>query len=97
MTRRLNRKNPCIGTARAKLIHRLTLKGKTRVEAEMVAVSIESGSVAVSSLEDKIARRHATILDPKNWDSCDGEAHSNAYIDNCGSCLPNWGKVWKGA
>lgn len=22
---------------------------------------------------------------------CEGEAHSNAYIDNCGLCAPYWG------
>ena len=24
---------------------------------------------------------------------CDGEAHSNPFIDNCGVCAPRWGKV----
>lgn len=24
---------------------------------------------------------------------CPGEAHSNAYIDNCSHCAPNWGVV----
>ena len=24
---------------------------------------------------------------------CPGEAHSNPFIDNCGVCAPNWGKV----
>jgi len=24
---------------------------------------------------------------------CDGAAHSNAYIDNCGTCAPRWGFV----
>jgi len=24
---------------------------------------------------------------------CDGEAHRNAYIDNCGKCAPRWGEV----
>jgi hypothetical protein len=23
---------------------------------------------------------------------CTGEAHSNPYIDNCGVCMPHWGK-----
>lgn len=23
---------------------------------------------------------------------CNGEAHSNPFIDNCGVCLPHWGK-----
>lgn len=26
------------------------------------------------------------------WIKCNGEAHSNPYIDNCGSCMPFWGK-----
>jgi hypothetical protein len=24
---------------------------------------------------------------------CDGEAHSNPHIDNCGKCAPRWGFV----
>lgn len=24
---------------------------------------------------------------------CTGEAHSNAYIDNCGVCMPEWGQI----
>jgi hypothetical protein len=26
------------------------------------------------------------------WKACEGEAHSNAFIDNCMICLPNWGQ-----
>ena len=26
---------------------------------------------------------------------CNGEAHSNAFIDNCGSCMPRWGVTGK--
>lgn len=90
------KKTPSIGEARAKLIKRLCLKGRERQHAEAIAASIEAGTVSVECLEDKIARRHANILDPKNWEECNGEAHSNPYIDNCGGCAPNWGKVWKG-
>lgn len=25
------------------------------------------------------------------WVKCNGEAHRNAYIDNCGVCMPFWG------
>ena len=24
---------------------------------------------------------------------CNGDAHSNPYIDNCGVCMPNWGWI----
>jgi hypothetical protein len=24
---------------------------------------------------------------------CTGEAHSNAFIDNCSLCAPNWGVI----
>jgi len=24
---------------------------------------------------------------------CPGEAHSNPFIDHCGTCMPRWGKV----
>lgn len=27
------------------------------------------------------------------WEKCDGEAHSNPYIDSCGTCTPRWGWV----
>jgi hypothetical protein len=26
------------------------------------------------------------------WVICTGEAHSNPYIDNCGVCMPYWGR-----
>ena len=26
---------------------------------------------------------------------CNGEAHGNPHIDNCGVCMPNWGWVAK--
>lgn len=25
---------------------------------------------------------------------CEGEAHSNAFIDNCSICMPSWGSYW---
>ena len=25
------------------------------------------------------------------WNACDGEAHSNCFIDNCMQCAPHWG------
>lgn len=28
-----------------------------------------------------------------NLQPCGGEAHSNAFIDNCGRCAPRWGWV----
>lgn len=34
-------------------------------------------------------------LAPTVTEECGGEAHSNAYIDNCGRCAPLWGKVLK--
>ena len=27
------------------------------------------------------------------FEECNGEAHSNAMIDNCGRCAPRWGWV----
>lgn len=29
----------------------------------------------------------------KPLERCEGEAHSNAYIDNCHTCAPRWGWV----
>jgi hypothetical protein len=40
----------------------------------------------------------ADILSREGIDSlyrCDGEAHRNPHIDNCGMCAPRWG--WLGA
>lgn len=27
------------------------------------------------------------------FEPCGGEAHSNAYIDNCSRCMPRWGFI----
>lgn len=27
----------------------------------------------------------------KKYIQCDGQAHTNPYIDNCFVCMPNWG------
>lgn len=89
-------KNPSIGEARSKLIRRIQLKSNSSFkEAETIADGIHSGLIEITTLKDKVAIRHATILLPSNWVECTGEAHQNLYIDHCGSCLPNWGKVWK--
>ena len=71
-----------------------TLTVALHKKAEATASLVESGTMKVVDFKDKICQRYATILDPNNWKECDGEAHSNPYIDNCMSCLPNWGKVW---
>lgn len=63
--------------------------------ARTTADAIESGTLKVADLKDKVSRRHANILDPENWEPCDGEAHTNPNIDGCGQCSPNWSKVWK--
>lgn len=39
-------------------------------------------------LADLLAQYNLAPLEP-----CDGEAHSSAYIDNCGRCSPRWGFV----
>lgn len=26
---------------------------------------------------------------------CNGDAHSNAFIDHCGVCMPHWGKIYR--
>lgn len=45
-----------------------------------------------------IANRLRTIASTHGLDvprKCEGEAHSNAYIDHCGVCMPHWGWVQK--
>jgi|SRR5579884_809895 len=45
-----------------------------------------------------IANRLRTIASSHGLEvptKCNGEAHSNAFIDNCGVCMPNWGIVAK--
>lgn len=34
-----------------------------------------------------------TAPEGKKLVPCDGAAHSNAYIDNCGRCAPRWGWI----
>jgi len=40
------------------------------------------------TLQRLLSDRGLTIPRP-----CNGDAHSNPYIDNCGVCMPNWGWI----
>lgn len=45
-----------------------------------------------------IANRLRTIASTHKLEvprKCEGEAHSNPFIDNCGCCMPRWGVVAK--
>lgn len=41
----------------------------------------------------EIERRMAMNFSVEPLQPCDGEAHSNAHIDNCMCCAPRWGFV----
>ena len=43
--------------------------------------------------DDLAALLRSFNVDP--LEVCTGEAHSNAFIDNCGVCMPRWGFVGK--
>jgi hypothetical protein len=47
---------------------------------------------SAETIENFIQRQYG--IDPLL--PCRGEAHSNAYIDNCMCCAPRWGHVGKG-
>lgn len=41
---------------------------------------------------EREARAH-WVRDGFHLERCTGDAHSNAFIDNCGQCMPLWGTV----
>lgn len=46
---------------------------------------------SVVTLLERFNEVHGTTL--KLGVMCDGEAHTNPLIDNCGACMPNWGFI----
>ncbi len=44
--------------------------------------------ITATELADWLAGYNLTPLEP-----CGGEAHSNAFIDNCHRCAPRWGFI----
>ncbi len=42
---------------------------------------------------DSFAAAWLSNHDVPELTKCDGEAHSNGYIDNCDICAPRWGYV----
>ena len=56
---------------------------------ELRAMAAQSDrSYTATELGDWLAQYHLTPLEV-----CGGEAHSNAFIDNCMRCAPRWGFV----
>jgi hypothetical protein len=49
-----------------------------------------SESISLWQLQDILQRWQLPLLA-----ACEGEAHSNAHIDNCSLCAPRWGFVGK--
>jgi hypothetical protein len=43
--------------------------------------------------EDKLEATRITVALERLLKKCTGEAHSNAFIDNCMMCAPRWGKL----
>jgi hypothetical protein len=52
--------------------------------------SLTDRTYSASELGDLLAQYNLAPLEP-----CGGEAHSNAFIDNCMRCAPRWGFVGK--
>ena len=56
----------------------------------------------MTTIAERLTRRQALKQSGHNFQACragfrlvpcDGAAHSNAHIDNCGLCAPRWGWV----
>lgn len=63
----------------------------------MLVAQLEEGAHSKEK-PDQIANRLRTLASEHGLDVprvCNGEAHSNPHIDNCGVCMPNWGWVSK--
>lgn len=46
------------------------------------------GEALANLIEAALAAKHVKLPE-----ECHGEAHSNAYIDNCMVCAPEWGWI----
>lgn len=72
-----------------------------KLEENMVPVrGGTSAAVQTAQLEAMrdVGNRLRTIASSHSLDiprKCNGEAHSNPHIDNCGVCMPHWGWVQK--
>lgn len=62
----------------------------TFIETVRRILAEDEGADVAVALRHAVADLHIEPLQP-----CKGEAHRNAYIDNCMSCAPRWG--WVGA
>ena len=91
-------------TRAADLIEPETMVGMLKKAARVIeraAKHPEYGSQALWEISAAIKEEAKRILDdthrggkpPVMRVRCPGEAHSNAYIDNCEVCLPYWGVI----
>lgn len=55
---------------------------------QLASGGVPHGMTLEQALSGLLERFHLSPLEP-----CGGEAHSNAYIDNCSRCSPRWGFV----
>lgn len=65
----------------------ITRKQATKL-IEEVRSYVAADPEARHYLADKLA-----LLGIPALTKCEGEAHSNAYIDHCSLCMPRWGLV----
>lgn len=58
------------------------------IRNELIMFRNEPEKVAALTEEKKkLVEKYESISD-----ACDGDAHSNPHIDNCGLCAPFWGR-----
>ena len=63
----------------------------------LLVAQIEEGESRAKRPEDvaNLLRTFASEHSLEVPRKCNGEAHSNPHIDNCGVCMPHWGWVQK--
>lgn len=88
-------------TKPAKNTIKRTQAGRILDELALLVAQLEEGSYAKETplqianrmrtiLTASMSLEGGTIIIPRK---CNGEAHSNPHIDNCGVCMPNWGWI----
>lgn len=63
------------------------------IEKIRVAVARCEGNPALEALAIKEIKEELRRAGIPELTPCDGEAHANPHIDNCGTCMPRWGWV----
>jgi hypothetical protein len=74
-----------------------TEKGQSVVVSRKYKTFDGAQNAADQRMADNGERRGVRVVtvpaDGYHFEDCTGEAHSNAFIDNCMVCMPMWGQV----